>query len=957
MLGFGHLGLGETTSISADGNTVAIGLWSPNWYDSDPNGPHATLNANGIYGNNGSVRVFTKKVSSAGVTWEQVGDYIFPEIIWEKHIYGQRSGRAISLSDDGSVIAIGARGNEANGVGRDTGHVRVFQKVADTSSPGGYKWVQVGNDIDGTQTWSLSGFDVSLSGDGNVVAIGAPFFDVDDLSNAGLVRVYKRNVSDNWVQIGSDIEGQSGHERLGISVSMSDDGNTLAMTALNVGPGYRDEYNRLGWDSEGVITKVFKNDNNNWSLIGEFKGQEGRVTRDDRGAYVRLTGDGSTLAMTSVIDKSVQVYERDSDDNWTLKGNELKGSFGYALSISDDANTLAIGTPLRDFDRFLNVGAVRIYKYRPDNTWEVVGGFNGEHRGHELGNSNSVSLSADGSVIAIGASDYGYEVRNGQGWNLLEGRARMFNIGISSVYIEGAPETINTKDPFEVTFKLDRPVSGFNEEDIKITNATVSNFEVVSESKYSATITPASICGDDDDISIIVAAGAGFDIDSNMSSLVAQEVVVKTGVVAVAQDITVQLDPNGMVTISPGDVDDGSDHNCQDGDVVSLSLDRDTFTCSDVGTPVTVTLTATSGNQTDTTTALVTVENNINGPVAVTKDITIQLNADGIASINPGQIDNGSGSGCYNTTMPILLSVDKSTFSCDDVGEVTVTLTAAQGNNLHTATATVTVEESLDNLEVKSKDNIIVQLNDDGEFAISPEDVDDGSSYGCGHTPILSLDRNTFTCADVGTPVIVTLTATHGDHSEVATATVTVEENLGKLTAISHQDITVQLDIDGHATISPEKIDNGSNYGCSNTPELSLDKYTFDCDDVGTPITVTLTATHGNNTAIATTTVTVEATGHCGAPLTTDFNRGFSPNGDGIADALVIEDLEKYKNNVVKIYNLNQQLLFSSHYGGPNDGWDGTYSGGRVPVGAYICVIDYNEPGLTHETKMIYVNY
>ncbi|SHI65690.1 gliding motility-associated C-terminal domain-containing protein [Aquimarina spongiae] len=871
ILGFGHLGLGENTSISADGNTVAIGLWSPNWYA--PNDPrHAHLWSQGVYGNNGSVRVFTKKVSSQGVAWEQVGDYIFPETLWEQHYYGQRSGRAISLSDDGSVIAIGARGNEGNGVGTDTGHVRVFQKVADTSSPGGYKWVQVGNDIDGTQAWSLSGFDVSLSGDGNVVAIGAPFFDVDDLSNAGLVRVYKRNVSDNWVQIGSDIEGQSGHERLGISVNLSDDGNTLAMTALNVGAGYRDEYNRLKWDSEGVITKVFKNDSNNWSLIGEFKGQEGTVTRDDRGVYVRLTGDGKTLAITSVIDQSVQVYERGADDNWTLKGNKLKGAFGYALSISDDAKTLAIGTPLRDFDRFLNVGAIRIYKYRPNNTWEVVGNFNGEHRGHELGNSNSVSLSADGSVIAIGASDYGYEVRDGTAWNLLWGRARMFNIGVSGVYIEGAPETINTTDPFEVTFKLDRAVFGFNEEDIKVTNATVSNFEAVSESKYSATITPAFICGDNDDITINVAASSAFDIDSNMPSLVAQEVVVKTGVVALAQDITVQVDPNGMVTISPADIDDGSSHNCQNRDPVTLSLDRDTFTCSDVGTPVTVTLTATSGNQTDTTTAVVTVENNINGPVAVTKDITIQLNADGIASINPGQIDNGSGSGCYNTTTPILLSVDKSTFSCDDVGEVIVTLTAAQGNNSHTATATVTVEENLDNLEVKAKDNIIVQLNDDGEFTISPEDVDEGSSYGCGHTPSLSLDRSTFTCADSRAPVTVTLTASHGDNSEVATVTVTVE-------------------------------------------------------------------------------------GNCEPQLFTDLNRGFSPNGDGIADTLEIKGLEKYENNEVKIYNLNQQLLFSAHYNGPSDGWDGTYSGGRVPVGAYVCVIDYNEPGLTHQTKMIYVNY
>jgi len=59
----------------------------------------------------------------------------------------------------------------------------------------------------------------------------------------------------------------------------------------------------------------------------------------------------------------------------------------------------------------------------------------------------------------------------------------------------------------------------------------------------------------------------------------------------------------------------------------------------------------------------------------------------------------------------------------------------------------------------------------------------------------------------------------------------------------------------------------------------------------------------------------------------------------------------------VKIYNLSQRLLFSAHYGGPGDAWDGTYKGKQVPVGSYVCVIDYNEPGLGHEAKMIYVNY
>ena len=189
-----------------------------------------------------------------------------------------------------------------------------------------------------------------------------------------------------------------------------------------------------------------------------------------------------------------------------------------------------------------------------------------------------------------------------------------------------------------------------------------------------------------------------------------------------------------------------------------------------------------------------------------------------------------------------------------------------------------------------------------------------------------------------------------------ASARVAVEGNPNNFVAIA-RNIAVQLGANGRATISPEDVDDGS-FGCGSSPELSLDMDTFDCGDVGTPVMVTLTASQGNETSTATAMVTVF--GNCGAGSSSslvDLSRGISPNGDGIGDTLVIGGLEAYVNNVVRIYDLSQRLLFSAHYGGPSDGWDGTDEDGMVPVGSYVCVIDYNEPGLGHEAKMIYVNY
>ncbi|BFP39434.1 hypothetical protein FGF1_02790 [Flavobacteriaceae bacterium GF1] len=136
--------------------------------------------------------------------------------------------------------------------------------------------------------------------------------------------------------------------------------------------------------------------------------------------------------------------------------------------------------------------------------------------------------------------------------------------------------------------------------------------------------------------------------------------------------------------------------------------------------------------------------------------------------------------------------------------------------------------------------------------------------------------------------------------------------------------------------------------------DIDPDSHAF---GVGTTMVTWIVSDATGNTVSCKQAVTVRATRDCGSELLVDFNRGFSPNGDGIADTLVINGLERYRNNVVRIYDLSQRLLFSAHYGGLGDAWDGTHEGGTVPVGPYVCVIDFNEPGLEHETKMIYVNY
>jgi hypothetical protein len=315
---------------------------------------------------------------------------------------------------------------------------------------------------------------------------------------------------------------------------------------------------------------------------------------------------------------------------------------------------------------------------------------------------------------------------------------------------------------------------------------------------------------------------------------------------ALCQNITVQLDATGNVSITAADVDGGSNDNCLA--IASLAVDQSDFTCANIGTN-TVVLTATDGSgNSSTCTAIVTVEDDID-PNALCQNITVQLDGSGTASITAADVDGGSTDNCG---APIL-TVMPNSFDCSNIGPNVVTLTAADASgNSTSCTATVTVEDNL--APNASCQNITVQLDASGTATITAADVDGGSSNNCD-VPNLSIDVNSFTCADIG-PNNVTLTASDGSgNSSSCVAVVTVQDNTNPTMVCMNT--TVQLDAAGNASITPADVDGGSSDNCGGTPGLSLDINSFTCADLG-PNTVTLSATDANsNTASCTATVTV----------------------------------------------------------------------------------------------------
>ena len=353
---------GYSVSLSSDGTRVAVGA------------PYNDGNGS----SSGHVRVYQWN----GTAWVQMGADIDGEAVLDN------SGVSVSISPDGTRVAIGANSNDGNGA--NTGHVRVYQW-------NGSSWVQMGADINGEAANDYSGSSVSLSADGTRVAIGAPYNDGNG-TDSGHVRVYNWNGS-SWVQMGADINGEAGNDYSGYSVSLSSDGTRVAIGApSNSGNG-----------SGSGHVRIYQWNGTAWVQMGADI--DGEAVLDSSGVSVSISPDGTRVAIGANSNDGngsssghVRVYEWNGTA-WVQMGADIDGEAtndysGYSVSLSSDGTRVAVGAPYNDGNG-TDSGHVRVYQWN-GSSWVQLGvDIDGEADTNYSG--YSVSLSADGTQAAIGA--------------------------------------------------------------------------------------------------------------------------------------------------------------------------------------------------------------------------------------------------------------------------------------------------------------------------------------------------------------------------------------------------------------------------------------------------------------------------------------------------------------------------------------------------------------------------
>ncbi|TVR84484.1 MAG: hypothetical protein EA409_00845, partial [Saprospirales bacterium] len=111
---------------------------------------------------------------------------------------------------------------------------------------------------------------------------------------------------------------------------------------------------------------------------------------------------------------------------------------------------------------------------------------------------------------------------------------------------------------------------------------------------------------------------------------------------AYCSDLAIFLDSNGEIELDPIWVDAGSVDSCG---IESLYLSNSLFYCDDVGENYIWLFVVNEAGQLDSCQSLIEVQDTLS-PTALCQDIIVQLDSNGVASIVPGDIDNGSFDNC-----------------------------------------------------------------------------------------------------------------------------------------------------------------------------------------------------------------------------------------------------------------------------------------------------------------------
>ncbi len=429
---------GSSVSLSGDGTKLAVGTYG------DDDGGWAR----------GAVYLYT--VGGSGATW---GSTVTQAVKLSHGAtlssgtvsldYGDRFGRSVSLSADGTKLAVGAVWDDDGGRNRGavylyivSGSVTTWGKTVTQTNKAsathdGTLTISQTNKVFEKQNLSLTynegfGTDVALSDDGTKMAVGAEFNDTGG-TNRGAVYLFELSGGEDFgenIYYTAEVAHGNGVslndiDRFGAGVALNHDGSRLV-----VGAPYDTTGMPSGTPSGGRYGAVylFSVGGSTWGTSVTQLHKQKSTTKGHFGESVAISGDGTKVAVGAPYDDT-KAYHRGVVKLYTIANNnafrlsktyghgDSVGSsqtlslqtgeqFGEAVALSDDGSKLAVGALGRDSYK----GRVYLFTVNTNGSWgrslslqNTIGDGAGVslRKGDYFG--SSIALSNDGSRLAVGA--------------------------------------------------------------------------------------------------------------------------------------------------------------------------------------------------------------------------------------------------------------------------------------------------------------------------------------------------------------------------------------------------------------------------------------------------------------------------------------------------------------------------------------------------------------------------
>ncbi len=333
----------------------------------------------------------------------------------------------------------------------------------------------------------------------------------------------------------------------------------------------------------------------------------------------------------------------------------------------------------------------------------------------------------------------------------------------------------------DVTFELsaaetcdpDELVAGV----IELLSATDNCSEGVDISLETMEILSTPCDGPEVGLLIVALTYEAVDEYGNVGICELQATVVNdiAPVIESCQPITVELDENGEAIVDVSEVVEASfSHPCDFP--ITFNPDVLTLGCDDIGADLTIEIEASAcGGPVDVCQLVVTVVNNVPTTITCPADVTVNCNASVDPAVNPAVGYPTVSGNCADPVNPQFTYTDNIVAgACVGTGVITRTWTYVDPiYGTLTCTQTITVAPTAPLSAICR--NVTVDLDANGEATLTAPQVNNGSTGGCG-TLTFSINRTSFSCADIGTQnVILTVTDACGN-SATCSAVITVRD-------------------------------------------------------------------------------------------------------------------------------------------------------------------------------------